>query len=108
MVSALFRSAMWNQTIPDNLRGRLAGIELLSYSLGPLAGQMRAAGMAAAFSLTFSVTAGGIICIICVALLAGFFPILRKFDIKTDKNALEKAAESEKSRSNPQGEGEIS
>ena len=64
MVSALFRSAMWNQTIPDNLRGRLAGIELLSYSLGPLAGQMRAASMAAAFSLTFSVTAGGIICII--------------------------------------------
>jgi MFS family permease len=108
MVSALFRSAMWNQTIPDNLRGRLAGIELLSYSLGPLAGQMRAAGMAAAFSLTFSVTAGGIICIISVVLLAGFFPILRKFDIKTDKNALEKAAESEKSRSNPQGEEEIS
>ena len=108
MVSALFRSAMWNQTIPDNLRGRLAGIELLSYSLGPLAGQMRAASMAAAFSLTFSVTAGGIICIMSVALLAGFFPILRKFDIKTDKNALEKAAESEKSRSNPQGEGEIS
>ncbi|MEN9882182.1 MAG: hypothetical protein RI916_609 [Actinomycetota bacterium] len=108
MVSALFRSAMWNQTIPDNLRGRLAGIELLSYSLGPLAGQMRAAGMAAAFSLTFSVTAGGIICIISVVLLAGFFPILRNFDIKTDKNAIEKAAESEKSRSNPQGEEEIS
>ena len=108
MISALFRSAMWNQTIPDNLRGRLAGIELLSYSLGPLAGQMRAASMAAAFSLTFSVTAGGIICIISVVLLAGFFPILRNFDIKTDKNALEKAAESEKSRSNPPGEGEIS
>ncbi len=108
MVSALFRSAMWNQTIPDNFRGRLAGIELLSYSLGPLAGQMRAAGMAAAFSLTFSVTAGGIICIISVALLAGFFPILRKFDIKTDRFALEKAAESEKSRVNPQAEEEIS
>ena len=108
MVSALFRSAMWNQTIPDNLRGRLAGIELLSYSLGPLAGQMRAAGMAAAFTLTFSVTAGGIICVICVALLASFFPILRKFDIKTDRFALEKAAESEKLRLNPQPEDEIS
>jgi MFS family permease len=104
MVSALFRSAMWNQTIPDNLRGRLAGIELLSYSLGPLAGQMRAASMAAAFTLTFSVTAGGVICMICVALLASFFPILRKFDIKTDRFALEKAAESEKSRLNPQSE----
>ena len=108
MVSALFRSAMWNQTIPDNLRGRLAGIELLSYSLGPLAGQMRAAGMAAAFTLTISVTAGGVICMICVALLAGFFPILRKFDIKTDRFALEKAAESEKLRLNPQSEEEIS
>ncbi|CAB4855369.1 unannotated protein [freshwater metagenome] len=108
MVSALFRSAMWNQTIPDNLRGRLAGIELLSYSLGPLAGQMRAAGMAAAFTLTISVTAGGIICMISVALLASFFPILRKFDIKTDRFALEKAAESEKLRLNPQSEEEIS
>ena len=108
MVSALFRSAMWNQTIPDNLRGRLAGIELLSYSLGPLAGQMRAAGMAAAFTLTFSVTAGGIICMISVALLASFFPILRKFDIKTDQFALEKAAENEKLRLNPQSGDEIS
>lgn len=31
MVSGIFRSAMWNQPIPDELRGRLAGIELLSY-----------------------------------------------------------------------------
>ena len=96
MISALFRSSMWNQTIPDNFRGRLAGIELLSYSLGPLAGQMRAASMAAAFSLIFSVTAGGIICIISVALLASFLPKFRKFDIKTDEFALKKSAESEK------------
>ena len=33
MVSALFRGAIWNQSIPDELRGRLAGIELLSYSV---------------------------------------------------------------------------
>ena len=107
MVSALFRSAMWNQTIPDNFRGRLAGIELLSYSLGPLAGQMRAAAMAAAFSLTFSVTAGGIICVLVVAIFAIFLPNLRNFDIKTDKFALEKAAETENSRVNPQSEEEI-
>ncbi|MEI9907113.1 MAG: hypothetical protein WDO06_03655 [Actinomycetota bacterium] len=46
MVSAFFRSAIWNQTIPDHLRGRLAGINLLSYSIGPLSGQLRAATMA--------------------------------------------------------------
>ena len=89
MISALFRSAMWNQTIPDNLRGRLAGIELLSYSLGPLAGQMRAASMAAVTTLSISVTSGGIICVIAVVLLASFLPDFRKFDIRTNKYALE-------------------
>lgn len=108
MISALFRSAMWNQTIPDNLRGRLAGIELLSYSVGPLAGQMRAAGMAAATTLSFSVTSGGIICIIVVVLLASFLPDFRKFDIRTNTYALENQKLAEKLRLNPQSEEENS
>ena len=33
--SAVFRDTMWKQSIPDHLRGRLAGIELLSYAAGP-------------------------------------------------------------------------
>ena len=97
MVSALFRSSMWNQTIPDNFRGRLAGIELLSYSIGPLAGQMRAASMAAVTSLSFSVTSGGVICVIVVGLLAGFMPQLRRFDVKTNEYALAKLRENENS-----------
>ena len=108
MISALFRSAMWNQTIPDNLRGRLAGIELLSYSLGPLAGQMRAASMAAVTTLSISVTSGGIICVIVVVLLASFLPDFRKFDIRTNKFALENQKMAEKLRSNPPSEGENS
>jgi MFS family permease len=108
MVSALFRSAMWNQTIPDNLRGRLAGIELLSYSVGPLAGQMRAAGMAAATTLNLSVTFGGIICVIVVAALAIWLPELRNFDIRTNKYALENQKMAEKLRVNPQSEEENS
>ncbi len=108
MISALFRSAMWNQTIPDNLRGRLAGIELLSYSLGPLAGQMRAASMAAVTTLSISVTSGGIICVIVVVLLASFLPDFRKFDIRTNKDALENQKMAEKLRVNPQSEDENS
>lgn len=67
MVSALFRANIWNQTIPDHFRGRLAGIELLSYSVGPLAGQLRAATIASATTLSFSVTSGGVLCAIVVA-----------------------------------------
>jgi MFS family permease len=88
-ISALFRQTIWNQTIPDNLRGRLAGIELLSYSVGPLAGQLRAASIAAATSLSFSVTSGGVICIIVVAVLAILMPDFRKYDAQTNKYAVQ-------------------
>ena len=87
-ISALFRQTIWNQTIPDNLRGRLAGIELLSYSIGPLAGQMRAASIAAATSLSFSVTSGGVICVVVVAILAILMPKFRKYDAETNEFAV--------------------
>lgn len=88
MISGLFRSAIWNQTIPDELRGRLAGIELISYSVGPLTGQMRAAMVASATSLSISVTSGGLMCVIFVALLAGLLPTFRKYDVETNEFAL--------------------
>lgn len=88
MVSVLFRGAIWNQTIPDHLRGRLAGIELLSYTIGPLLGQLRAASMASATTLTISVTSGGIACVIFVGILAIFFPKLRNYDAQTDEYAV--------------------
>ena len=90
MVSALFRSAMWNQSIPDDFRGRLAGIELPSYSIGPMAGQIRAASMASATSLTFSVTFGGIMCVAAVLILMIFLPKFRKFDVETNEYAVTK------------------
>jgi MFS family permease len=98
-VSALFRSVIWNQTIPDNLRGRLAGIELLSYSIGPLAGQLRAASIAAATSLSFSVTSGGVICVIVVVILAILMPDFRTYDAETNKYAVAER-ENRKNREN--------
>ena len=89
MVSALFRGNIWNQTIPDELRGRLAGIELLSYSVGPLAGQLRAASMAAATTLSISVTSGGLMCVLVVAISAIFLPKFRKYDVLTNEFAVQ-------------------
>jgi hypothetical protein len=34
MVSGIFRMTMWNQTILARLRGRLAGLEMISYTTG--------------------------------------------------------------------------
>ncbi|MGP3979536.1 MFS transporter [Streptomyces sp. KR80] len=88
MVSGIFRSAMWNQTIPDELRGRLAGIELLSYSVGPQLGQVRAGGMAALTGVRASVWAGGLACVGCVGLLALALPKLMAYDARTDPHAV--------------------
>ncbi|OSZ59174.1 MFS transporter [Streptomyces pharetrae CZA14] len=88
MVSGVFRSAMWNQTIPDELRGRLAGIELLSYSVGPQLGQVRAGGMAAWTGVRTSVWSGGLLCAAGVALLALCLPKLMTYDVRTDEHAV--------------------
>ena len=42
-ISGIFRMTMWNQTIPDALRGRLAGIEMVGYMSGPLLGHVELA-----------------------------------------------------------------
>ena len=60
MVSGIFRQLMWNQTIPDEVRGRMAGTELLSYSLGPQLGQVRSSLVAQWTSLRFSIVSGGV------------------------------------------------
>ncbi|NSL43726.1 MFS transporter, partial [Streptomyces sp. 8P21H-1] len=88
MVSGIFRAAMWNQTIPDELRGRLAGIELLSYSVGPQLGQVRAGGMAALLSVRASVWTGGVMCVAAVGALALCLPKLMAYDVRTNEHAV--------------------
>jgi MFS family permease len=88
-VSALCRNTLWNQTIDDEFRGRLAGLELLSYSVGPLAGQLRAGTSAAITSLRTSVISGGLLCIGLVTFAAAKLPDFRNFDLKTNPYAIE-------------------
>ena len=88
MVSALFRGLIWNQSIADEYRGRLAGIELLSYSVGPLGGQMRAGTMAAWSSLRTSVISGGLICMAFVGFFASILPQFRKYDSRNNEFAV--------------------
>lgn len=88
MVSGIFRSVMWNQTIPDDVRGRMAGIEMLSYSIGPLLGQVRSSASASLTSLRASFISGGVLCIIGVALSAIALPSLWNYDDRTSEHAI--------------------
>ena len=83
-ISAIFRGLIWNQSIPDHLRGRLASIEMLSYSVGPQMGQVRGALFARAFGLEFSLISGGILTIIASALVSGMLKDFYKYDVNAN------------------------
>ncbi len=63
MVSGVFRGTIWNETIPNALRGRLAGIEMISYLTGPLIGNARAGFMADAWGVSAAIWMGGLVCL---------------------------------------------
>ncbi len=81
-VSGLFRMTLWNQTIPDSFRGRLAGIEMVSYMSGPLLGNVEAGLIAAAFSVKVSVISGGVLCVIGVLACAVLLPRFVGYDAR--------------------------
>jgi MFS family permease len=77
--SAVFRDTMWKQSIPDHLRGRLAGIELLSYAAGPPTGQLRSGAVAAVTGPRFSLTSGGLACVAAVGAVLVALPAFRHY-----------------------------
>jgi MFS family permease len=79
MISGIFRDTLWNQTIPDELRGRLAGVELLSYGVGPSAGQVRSGVIADLAGARFSLVSGGLACTGILVLICGLLPGFVRF-----------------------------
>jgi MFS family permease len=95
MLSGHFRSLMWNQSIPDDVRGRMAGIEMLSYSVGPMLGQVRSTAAAQAFGLRTSLASGGILCIIAIGVTCVTLPALWKFDARTNPHVAARRREAD-------------
>jgi MFS family permease len=92
MVSGVFRSTVWNQTIPEGMRGRLAGIEMLSYSLGPLGGQVRAGATADLWTVRGAVASGGFACVAGVGITALALRDFWSYDARTDEHAVAERA----------------
>jgi MFS family permease len=88
MISGIFRGVIWHQTIPDEMRGRLAGIEMLSYSIGPLGGQLRSGLVADLTSVRTAIVSGGALCVLGVAGTAGLLREFWHYDNRTDPYAV--------------------
>ncbi|HEX4831617.1 MAG TPA: MFS transporter [Trebonia sp.] len=77
--SGIFRDVLWNQTIPNEIRGRMAGIEMLSYAAGPPTGQLRSGAVAAVAGIRFSLVTGGLACVAGVAVACAALPAFRRY-----------------------------
>ena len=60
MISGVFRATTWNETIPTEFRGRLASVEMISYSAGPLIGNTFMGTMAEGVGFQNALMWGGI------------------------------------------------
>lgn len=87
MVSGVFRQLIWNTTIPDQIRGRLAGIEMLSYMSGPLLGNAESGLVSAVAGTQFSVVSGGVLCVLGVILCARALPLFWRYDFRPAEEA---------------------
>jgi membrane protein YdbS with pleckstrin-like domain len=75
---------IWNEVMPNRLRGRLSGIEMISYMTGPLLGNARAGWVAAENSVAVSLWSGGIICVVAVIATAWVLPSFWRY--RSDRN----------------------
>jgi MFS family permease len=82
-ISGIFRATIWNETIPDRLRGRLAGVEMISWSSGPLLGNAEAGFASALVGLRTSIVGGGVMCVLGSFALAVALPKLWGYDSRS-------------------------
>jgi MFS family permease len=79
VISAVFRNTILQLSVPDGLRGRLSGIHILVVTGGPRLGDLEAGVVASAFSPTFSVVSGGLLCIAGTVALAVLVPAFGRY-----------------------------
>jgi MFS family permease len=86
MVSGIFRMTMWNQTIPARVRGRLAGLEMISYSTGEPLGNLEAGAVATLTgSVRVAVLSGGVLSLLGAIIVTLAIPALWRYDARTTR-----------------------
>ncbi len=79
VISAVLRSTILQSSVPDELRGRMSGLQIAVVEGGPRLGDLEAGTVASLASAEFSIVSGGLACIAGAALLTLLLPGFRRY-----------------------------
>lgn len=80
MYSGIFRQTMWNQSVPEKFRGRLAGLEMISFLTGPMLGDAESGVVAYFTDVKTSIISGGVLAVVGTIILALLLPKFISYD----------------------------
>lgn len=81
LISAVFRQSILLVYAPDEMRGRLQGVQIVVVAGGPRLGDLRAGTMAAAWGVGFAWIGGGLLAAGLAIALALVFPALTRYRV---------------------------
>jgi MFS family permease len=70
MVSGVFRSTIAMSVTPDDMRGRVSGVEIAVYAGGPVLGDVEAGLVGGVAGIPFAIVSGGLACVAAAGLFA--------------------------------------
>jgi MFS family permease len=82
LVSAVFRTSILQAAAPDEMRGRLFGLNIVVVTGGPRLADVRAGAVAVLFSPVVAVISGAVACLVALVLLALRFPAFHRYDAR--------------------------
>ena len=80
MISGVYRYTIVADVTPDDLRGRVSGVELAVYAGGPVLGDVEAGVVGGLIGVPFAIVSGGVACVIGAALFGGLVPKLTRYE----------------------------
>jgi len=74
MISAVYRSTIAANVTPDDMRGRVSGVEIAVYAGGPVLGDVEAGVVGGLLGVPFAIVSGGVACMVAALAFATRVP----------------------------------
>ena len=78
-VSTVIRNVIRQMATPDEMRGRMTGVNMVFFQGGPQLGELEAGLVGSAFGVPFAIISGGVATVLVTAWMAWRYPDLREY-----------------------------